>query len=263
MNETEKWDRAAGNYQEVFLLGPNEYNASLLSFWKDNGMLFPGARVLDIGCGVGKYGVYLAEMGYDVTLTDISGEMLRRARENMARFRTHWTVYPCDFHRATGKELVFAEGFDLSISTMSPAVCDEATVRKMSGMTRGWCFLARFFDWKQPFRDRLMRDMGLEPVPSFHDLREEGSSLIRAVCNAGYVPHVKFTDYRWSDRRTSEQMAEYMVKNCFADADDPAAVYESARRAAAGRAGDDGTVCDEIITNVIWIWWNTKMDPLP
>ena len=258
MNDTEKWDRAAGEYQEVFRLGLNDYNASLLSFWKENGMLPPGARILDIGCGVGKYGVYLAEMGYDVTLTDISGEMLRRARENMARFQTPWTVFRCDFHRATGKEPVFAGGFDLAISTMSPAVCDEATVRRMSGMTRGWCFLARFADWRQPYRDRLLREMGLAPVRAFRDQREDNSSLIRAVSDAGYAPHVRFTDYGWSDRRTPEQMADYMLKNWFSDAEDPAAVYESVRRAAAGHAGDDGTVSDEIRTKVVWIWWNTK-----
>ena len=100
-NKSEKWDRAAVDYQRVFTLGLNDYNAALLRFWHEAGMLFPGCRVLDIGCGVGKYGTYLAALGYDVTLTDISGEMLRHASENMARFRTPWVVYRCDFNDAT------------------------------------------------------------------------------------------------------------------------------------------------------------------
>ena len=156
-NTRENWDAAAGEYQAVFRLGLNEYNASLLRFWQEEGMLFPGARVIDIGCGVGKYGTYLAELGYDVTLTDISEKMLEHARENMAQYRTPWTAYRCDFREATGSEPVFAGGFDLAICTMSPAVCDAATVRKMSGMTRGWCFLARFCGWEQPFRDTFMQ----------------------------------------------------------------------------------------------------------
>ena len=86
-NTRETWDRAAGDYQDVFRLGLNDYNASLLHFWQEEGMLFPGARVIDIGCGVGKYGTYLAELGCDVTLTDISGEMLRHAKGNMAKYR--------------------------------------------------------------------------------------------------------------------------------------------------------------------------------
>ena len=118
-NTRENWDRAAADYQNVFRLGLNDYNASLLHFWQSEGMLFPGAQVIDIGCGVGKYGTYLAELGYDVTLTDISEEMLRHARENMAKYHTPWTVYRCDFNEATGEEPVFSAGFDLAISTMS------------------------------------------------------------------------------------------------------------------------------------------------
>ena len=70
--EKVKWDSAAPDYQSVFRLGINEYNARQLDFWRERGMLTPGCRVLDIGCGVGKYGVYLAQLGYDVTLIDIS-----------------------------------------------------------------------------------------------------------------------------------------------------------------------------------------------
>jgi len=65
-NTRENWDMATGNYQDVFRLGLNDYNASLLRFWQEEGMLHHGARVIDIGCGVGKYGTYLAELGYDV-----------------------------------------------------------------------------------------------------------------------------------------------------------------------------------------------------
>ncbi|WP_276278986.1 class I SAM-dependent methyltransferase [Halorussus caseinilyticus] len=38
-------------------------------------------RVLDAGGGAGRYALWLAEQGYDVTLADISGEQVRIARE--------------------------------------------------------------------------------------------------------------------------------------------------------------------------------------
>ena len=85
MTKKQSWNQAAQDYQRVFRLGLNDYNASLLRFWQEERMLCPGARVIDIGCGVGKYGTYLAELGYDVTLTDISGEMLRHAEANMKK----------------------------------------------------------------------------------------------------------------------------------------------------------------------------------
>ena len=41
-------------------------------------------------CGVGKYGAYLAGLGCNVTLTDISENMIAHARENMAPYKTPW-----------------------------------------------------------------------------------------------------------------------------------------------------------------------------
>lgn len=257
-NTRENWDKAAGRYQDVFRLGLNDYNASLLRFWQEEGMLFPGARVLDIGCGVGKYGTYLAELGYDVTLTDISGEMLRHAEENMAKYKTAWAVYRCDFNEATGKESVFEKGFDLAISTMSPAIHDAATVKKMSAMTRGWCFLARFYDWEQPYRDQLMRELGLTPRQVFGDLKSDCAAMIRSVCEAGFVPRIKYVDYNWADPRTPEQMADYMLHTYFAEDENRDALARETLRLATRHAGADGKVIDNVNTRVAWIWWKTE-----
>ena len=173
-DERTKWDDAAPEYQSIFRLGLNDYNTALLRFWQENGMLTPGCRVIDIGCGVGKYGTYLAGLGCDVTLTDISEKMIAHARENMAPYKTPWRAVCCDFNEISGGEETFAEGFDLAISTMSPAVHDVGTVRKMSRMTHGWCFVTRFYDWQQPFRDALMHTMGMEPKQIFEsDLKVE------------------------------------------------------------------------------------------
>ncbi|MBO6040220.1 MAG: class I SAM-dependent methyltransferase, partial [Oscillospiraceae bacterium] len=153
IDERKSWDEAAGDYQKVFALGLNEYSASLLRFWQEEGMIRPGCRVLDIGCGVGKYGTYLAELGCDVTLTDLSGEMIRQAAQNMARYDTPWRAFACDFHELSGTDPAFAGGFDFVLSTMSPAIDGVDAVRKMSGLSRGWCFLARVYSWEQPLRD--------------------------------------------------------------------------------------------------------------
>ena len=88
MEKTEKWDSVAANYQKVFALGDNDYNAKLIAFLLDNDMLHPGDRVMDMGCGVGKYGKVFASLGCDVTLADISAKMLGFAAQNMAEYKT-------------------------------------------------------------------------------------------------------------------------------------------------------------------------------
>ena len=249
-DERAKWDEAAPEYQSVFRLGLNDYTAALLRFWQENGMLTPGCRVIDIGCGVGKYGAYLAWLGCDVTLTDISERMIAHARENMAPYKTPWRAVCCDFNEVSSREEAFEEGFDLAISTMSPAIHDTATVRKMSRMTRSWCFTANFYEWRQPLRDALMKEIGVEPRPKH-------TGDIQAVSEAGYVPQTKYVDYNWSDKRGAEEMAEYMCRNYFADEPNAGALRTAMLERLKDMCDADGNVNDEITTKVAWVYWRT------
>ena len=162
MEQIKSWDEAAADYQRVFRMGLNDYNRQLLEFFTSNGLLHPGCSVLDIGCGVGKYGTYFAELGCGVTLTDISPAMLAHAARNMAAYATPWRIVEGDFAMLSTDELSGGDKFDLSVAMMSAAVHDTASVEKMSTLTRGWCFTANFVEWAQPMRDEFYRRMGLD-----------------------------------------------------------------------------------------------------
>lgn len=259
LGSAEKWNVSAGDYQRIFQLGQSDYNRAVLAFWQAQGMLRPGCRVLDIGCGVGKYGVMLAGLGCDVTLTDISPEMLRHAAENMAVYNSPWRCFACDFHAVSGQEPVFAQGFDFSFSTMSPAICDVGTVRKMSGMTQGWCFLSRFCAWQQPLRDAVMRRAGLEPRPQFSDPAADCAALRSAVAAAGFRPQVQVVDYAWEDRRSPADMAAYLLRHYFDEAEDQAALTAALEEAARSLCGGDGLVNDRVETKVAWIYWDARL----
>ena len=252
-DSAEKWDRAASDYQKVFRLGQNEYNAGLFSFWESRGMLRPGCRVLDIGCGVGKYAVLFAERGCDVTLVDISPEMLRHAEENLSAVSTPWRSFCCDFTEVSAEEAVFSDGFDFSISTMSPAVRDAETVRKMSGMTKGFCFLSRFCAWRQPLRDELLRRLGEVPRGMMRDPQADVEELIAAVRGAGYRPCVEYADYIWCDRRTAEEMADYLNRHYLEGSGDPERIVSAARELCT-----DGVLEDAVYTKVAWIFWDAR-----
>lgn len=258
MTEREKWNNVAIDYQRVYDLGLSEYNTSLLRFWQEKAMLYPGARVIDIGCGVGRYGTLFAELGCDVTLTDISDEMLKHAAENMSKYSTPWSVFRCDFNEITGKEAVFEKGFDFAISTMSPAIHDGSTVFKMSKMTRGWCFLARFYDWKQPYRDSIMRRLDIEPKIAFGDLKGDCDNMLKAVKEAGFIPELTYADYNWADPRTPEQMADYMKRSFYLEDDNRDELGDRILSVARSDANDNGVVIDAVNTKVAWIYWNTK-----
>lgn len=251
----ERWDGVAVDFQRTYGLGPSEYSRKLLSFWQERGMIFPSCRVLDIGCGVGKYGARLAALGCDVTLTDISPEMIRLAEGNMAASESPWRTFVCDFDAVTGRESVFQGGFDFSLSTMSPAVHDAATVLKMSRMTHGCCFIARFSSWHQPDRDRLLERLGIPAEKAGGSLAGDCEEIINAVKDAGFTPEIKYVDYCWCDRRTPQETADYLLRRHPALAETG---REKILRAAESLCDGDGLFTDRVDTSVAWVFWRTE-----
>ncbi|MFF7456665.1 SAM-dependent methyltransferase [Kitasatospora sp. NPDC008115] len=68
-------DRDSG--RPFFVAAPDENLAAHL----DRGLLAPGARVLDLGCGAGRNAVHLASRGFEVDAVDLSSTALAWARE--------------------------------------------------------------------------------------------------------------------------------------------------------------------------------------
>ena len=257
MQSVQKWNEAASEFQKVFQIGMNDYSRELLSFLLNHDMLHPGSRVLDVGCGVGKYGTYFAAMGCDVTLTDISSGMLEMAKENMSRFNTPWTTLECDFGEVSPDHPVFEKGFDLGISTMCPAIRDVATVKKFSHMIHGWCFIAHFISWEQPRRKLFFEKLGVKPEEDMNRFANHIGNLVQAVKDAGYEPHIQYVPYNWCDERTPEDAAKYLLSR-FENLEITDKLKEKAVAVVRELCNDAGIFVDAVNTTVAWVWWNTK-----
>ena len=165
----------------------------------------------------------------------------------------------CDFSDITGEEEVFRRGFDLAISTMSPAIHDCETVRKMSLMTRGWCFVARFYEWEQPLRDELMTAAGITPQNRFErSLKVDCEDMLEAVKDAGFTPQIEYVDYNWADERAAGEMAEYMYRNYFVSEINGVELKNRVHGIITEKYGKEGFVIDCVNTKVAWIYWKTE-----
>lgn len=257
MDKAVKWDSEAQNYQRTYLLGENQYNGELMDFLAAECGLRPGCRVIDIGCGVGKYGVYFANMGCHVTLTDISPKMLEYAQKNMAMTGSKWQTICCDWHAAPLDTAAFKEKFQLAISTMSPAICDVETVEKMSAVTEGFCFVSMFCRWDDPLRSSFCKRLGLEDRPVFENMDERCAQLIQCVCEAGFVPQISYRDYCWADERTAAEAAERFIARYYKAEEAPEHIKQAALEFARELAEEDGTITESINTKVLWLYWST------
>lgn len=71
----------------------------------------PGARVLDAGCGTGRVGVRLDEIGFEVTGVDVDESMLAVARRTAPQVPWH----RADLASLTAADLGGSSGFDLVV----------------------------------------------------------------------------------------------------------------------------------------------------
>ena len=219
-------------------------------------MYRPGCSVLDIGCGAGKLGAWFGSQGCNVTLTDISHEALALAEDRMKGSTGKWCTLPGSFDAFTGSEPELRCGFDFVLSTFSPAVHDETTVLKMHSLSRSCCFISRFTDWRQPFRDGLLRYAGLDinamdrtnPAP-------DTAAFIETVKKAGVNAEFKYVPYSWCDRRTPEEMADYMLERLNLPERETGDIRKRFVEYSALHADSDGCVADGVDTVVVWISW--------
>lgn len=261
IEQREQWNKRAKEFQSKFLKGENEYNKKLFNFWIENGMIEEGIRTLDIGCGVGRHGVLLGNFGCEVSLVDISDEMLRYAGENMKKAETPlpFHLYRCNFAEVTGEEDFFKKGFNFSLASMSPAISDYESVKKMSDMTQGCCFVTRFVHWDQPLKEEIISKFGLK-FPE-NELRHGGrlEDITDAVKDLGYELNIEYTDYNWSDEKSPETLVEDIFKRNFPEfsEEERSELKKRALEIAKDIEKERGTLHDEVLSKVVWLYWKT------
>jgi SAM-dependent methyltransferase len=170
------WDGAADDYQAEhggflgdarFVWGPDgldEGDARLLGE-------VSGRRILEVGCGAGQCGRWLAAHGAEVVGLDLSWSQLRHSRRLDARTRTELPVV-----RADAGRLPFGDGaFDLACSAYGalPFVADAtAVLREIARVLRPGGRFA--FAVSHPVRWSFLDDPGeggLVAVHSYFDRR--------------------------------------------------------------------------------------------
>lgn len=167
------YDRLASQYKKLFQdwdSTTREQAAILDGLFAEYG-LDRHARVLDCACGIGTQAIGLAELGYDVTASDISEGELAEARARAAGRGLSIRFVPADFRTLSD---TFTEEFDIVIAMdnalphMLTSSDLESAVRSIaSRMRQGGIFVASIRDY-----DQLLEDKPPYSPPYIHDTAE-------------------------------------------------------------------------------------------
>ena len=207
LSETQQfWDNRAVEFNEI---GKRQMDDDpVITLLKSKGAIFPGAQVLDIGCGAGRYSKAFLEMGCEVVGIDISPNMIDFSKENTASLNAdHFTFKVLTWEQAD----LAAEGwegyFDLVFASMSPAISGPEEVRKMIQASKGYCFMSSHLIKEDKIGTELRTVLNQESRAA--DYRDTLYYAFNMLWEMGYFPEFRNSDNQRVKVWNVEKAANY------------------------------------------------------
>ena len=211
----ERWDERAGQWESelrddavVQDITRKRIDAAV-RFLTYCGALEPGFRVMDIGCGPGRFVAEFAKRVHLAEGTDFSGAMLEYASSFCKEKGIHNVDFTkCDFLKADVGQLGWTGQFDLVYSSMTPAMSRFSSLEKMIAMSRAFCCSSCCIIGHSSVQDVIAAEAGPERVRPMWD----GTwfySLLNLVWDLGYFP---WTDYYTLTYTTKTELTRELVK---------------------------------------------------
>lgn len=202
-NRKQAWDIRA---KEFFGYSKGSQDGAIMAFLKDH-MEIAGKRILDIGCGSGRFLIPFVKLGAKVTGIDISSEMLKQA----VRLAEEEGIDPASYqlHKIGWDEFdPDPEGYDLVFASMSPGISDWKSIEKALHTTREGLYISSFAHRREPLFDH-MRQLYKSAPPKDWQSRFRG--MINLLMLEGYFPDVKFLTRRTDSETDPEKLALKMA----------------------------------------------------
>ena len=219
------------------------------TFLRSNGILRPDTTLLDIGAGMGDYALAFAPHCRKITALDRNRDCLEVLRDRATRL----SVPNLQIQHEAWETFQPADTYDVSFSSMCPAICDYDELLRMESMTKETCCLiAVMRGSRDKHRHRMMQQ--LEFVPR-GGMATEALQYYEVLYLMGRKPDVKY----WTTHQTYEIPAEQFLERysvyfrIFGISPDASIPYLKGYIA---ENSTDGIITEESQLNTALIYWD-------
>lgn len=249
-----KWDARADEFYDSQREKESELTDRVTEFLLTKGLL-GGLDVLDVGGGAGRYAVPFAAYAKKVVMTDISGRMLERAKENAERAgRSNLEYVKLDWAAADPAASGWGGRFDLVFASMCPAVGSREGIDKMSFVSGGRCVINRMIESKDTVAEILREELAIRPSYDPHNDRDSVQGIFNILWLQGYEPEIAYLKERVEARLSVEEAASRYARK-FGEA---AAEKGLSLRDLLSGCAEGGEIVVENRTTLAMIFWKAR-----
>lgn len=186
------WDAKADHFGDYTI--PTIENDKFIKLLKDENLISKDFKVLDIGCGGGKYTLALSKYCSNIQGIDLSPKMISYANENKIKLHINNASFSCDdWHELNVKKSNLYKKFDLVFASMTPAIQSMSTFEKMNEASKKYCVLRCNINRRDSVYDRLSENLNISQ-------QKENLNFLYAfniLYLKGYNPKIKYEEKTW------------------------------------------------------------------
>ncbi len=230
----------------------------IVSEYLQRGIIFPGAKVLDIGCGPGSFAIPFAEAGCFVTCIDISEGMLKRFEEDLPEnLEGKVDLKQLNWHSFDAVKENMVNEYDLVFANMTPAIGSAQDLDNLCLCSKGWCHYAGWYGERtNDLMDQVREKLSLAKAEKF-----KGNAIVvlNLLLAQGYLPKLQFAKRQWSRFVPIEKRVDTMYEILSAE-------FEMSKEELKGKlryvlsslANENGEVVENSSGTIARIGWSVK-----
>jgi len=226
----------------------------IIELMEKRGMLRPGIRVLDVGCGTGTWAFAFAERGAEVVGIDFSNAMTERMKqETPPELRDRITCIEGNWHDFDVEKEGFAGSFDLVFANMTPAVNGPENFLKLIKTSREWCFFAGWAGRRsEPLLEGLWLHLTGREKPSF---RSDIIFPLNLAYSMGFSPSLQLRDVKWENEMKLDEAEDFFGEFLSRSLGEPAGQIKPRIREYLSKRAENGRIMKSTTGRTGFIIW--------
>lgn len=213
-------------------------------------ILDKNTRVLDVGCGAGRYGPYFSKAAGHYTGIDISDQMIEFAQEDYGHLpNVEFKVYDWE-----DEEDLEGAPFDLVFGAMSAALSSREAIEKFMGYSRKYCLVERFIRGSSSLDQWAMELFGRQIIHRAHNNHQYVLDLLSIIMEHDYTPEMLKRSTSTVEKYTVQEVEDnfHYLWNALSDQEREIFIEEIQRQA------DNGMVEVEKKSDLVAVLWDVS-----